>query len=50
MEDFASFARKKGEVMDESSLPTPDFAVEILLGKFGVDTKFALLCSTLGAV
>lgn len=49
MEDFASFARKKGEVTEESSLPIPDFAVEILLDRFGVDAEFALFCSTLAA-
>jgi hypothetical protein len=50
MEDFASSARKKGEVIEESSLPMPDFPAEILLGRLGVDAEFALLCSTLAAV
>lgn len=49
MEDFASSARKKGDVTEESSLPIPDFAVEILLDRFGVDAEFALFCNTLAA-
>jgi hypothetical protein len=37
-------------VANESSLPIPDLAAEILLDRFGLDAEFALLCSTLAVV
>jgi hypothetical protein len=49
MDDFASSAWKKGDVAVESSLPMPDFAVDNLSGRFGLDAEFWLLCSILTA-
>ena len=50
MDDFASSAWKKGEAADESSLPMPDLAADILLPRFGVEAEFPLFCNTLAAV
>jgi hypothetical protein len=49
MDDFASSAWKKGDVAVESSLPIPDFVVDILRERLGLEAEFWMLCSILAA-